>query len=215
MSIQELGKTHIEQGELLSLYVEDPEQRGRFESITLYALKGFNISDIMADYYEHSLAPRKKSYASEVVMHDFVDTLVQGGLVTKPKDRVIHLGYIGRPCKRILEEYKHRQNPVEFVIAKIRNLIKNRCTGLFLSSGDYVSLMDPDFCSQEVRAKIHHRGEYLGMLSIGLMPSVRLELTDTDRRILKTHLQGMIDSSYSKEQLTVEEVYLIEEVTVQ
>lgn len=203
----DLGTSLIHKGHLLSLYLENNEDGRPQQTVVLYVLKDFNLSEVMADFYENY--PGKKHYLkSEIVLPELVDHLITAGYVYRPEADMICFGTQGRPPSRMIDEYKYSKNPDEFLLSKIRDALNSRCNGIYAHRGSYINLMNPTYCPWVVRAAISVAGVHRGMLEIGVSPSDpgRVPMRE-DAPYIRNYLNEVLRTDFPDKSVEVTEVF--------
>lgn len=202
METKPLGEIRVKAGQLLSLYVED-ETLPLF--VTLYVLKDFNLSEEMADYQEVIRRSRDKS---EIVISTFTRHLLEKGLVTEPKSEVVQIGHSGRPPVRMVNEWKYRKNPAEFVLSRVCRVLHTASLYLYNHEGIYVILLDDAASVDTVTLEIAHRGVPVGMVRLGLLTDAGrcVKLNDADLDAIQKAVQDCINEKLTGEEITITRV---------
>lgn len=207
MELKALGYSEVKSGQLLTFYLTDDEVDNKFEYVVLYALKDFNLSHLMAQYYPSMLQkiPRIKS---EEVIHDFASRLAAEGYVTKPDCALVNLGNVGRPPERILKEYKYELNPGAFTLERLREEITIRSLSFFNHQGHYLLLLNPIAVGDELLLELSQAGEHLGLLHLGVVSSATRStlLNAADYDTIKEAVGALIEEVFPDQGIVIERV---------
>lgn len=206
--LKDLGNTYIDEGDLITLYLED--NSAKTEVLILVAKTAINLSIEMANYYE-LIKGYTQWIMSDKAIHGFADYLVEKALAYRPKSTSVKVGDKNRPSKRILDEYKYRLNPKAFSVKMLEEKINDTCAGLYTRKGAYINLTSSSFCNMEVRAHMLQDNEDVGTIRIGIIPdpSIKgIQELEPDKEAIKSFIQKQINVQFPKDNVKVRDVSL-------
>jgi hypothetical protein len=187
------GNKHAMAGNILTVFVDDPDNPSNQRFSILVVLKTFNLSFEMAEYY-HTSPPSVKAFPSEQAMDRFYLHLMKKGLVERPLNEVVHIGSHGRPPKEIIDEYKYSINPIEAMLSILQEKMVNKSKVFVNHQGYRIMVLDQMKSLSEVLVEIMHHDLSLGLLSVGVVFDRTLDavLNDDDLMTIRSIIEEMV-----------------------
>lgn len=210
MELKSLGHSTVVEGQLITLVVENPSVPMENLYVMLYVKKDFNISDEMAQFYESNKDDESNTKFSEVMVGEFYQYLLRKGLVDRPRSDVVRFGVVGRPSKRILDEYKYRLSPEEFVLTGIRERLELKSNYIVTDAGYRVLVASVEDRPENVAVTLELRGTVIGSLRFfilhGSTEVISMSPADMDR--LTAAIAEIIKDSCDIPEVRVHRVFI-------
>lgn len=193
MELRTIGHSSVVKGQLLTLYVTDPNNAGDHYFTLLYVKEAFDVSAQMAAFYAQ-LDDKTRCLPIEKNTEGFYLYLLKQGLVERPRSNVIHMGEAGRANNRLTQEYRYSLNPVEFIIDTLNNGLMYQSRSFVSEQGYRYMLVGPSCSFSEVVATIDVNGETIGSIHMGIAfdRTLDAELSQRDLKRMTAVLMDMI-----------------------
>lgn len=188
------GNKVAKEGEVITVFVNDPDNPANQQFSLLYVKVSFNIGQQMALFYDQVPATQR-AQPTEKAMESFYIYLLKKGLVDRPKNTVIYLGDHGKLPVSIIDEYKYSINPIEWILEHITQSLMFQ-TNTFLNHQGYrIMLLGPSGSLSEIAVEIMHEDLSLGMVQVGIVFDRTLDavLNEDDILAIRTTISKMFN----------------------
>ncbi len=187
-----LGVIKVKAGEVISFTFDKlpKDSQGR---ITVVALHDIDLSHEMADFCNRTDRSGKDIY-TENALPDFIEGMVERGLLHIGPIVNVHVGHEKRPCSRMLDEYRFSINPESFWEDKLIERYGKNTFTVYNHQNHLLTMMTDVEAPFYARASIvDMRGEYLGQLRLSILPEQRHSfISDDDIERIRLALQADI-----------------------
>jgi hypothetical protein len=203
------GNKYALAGNILTIFVDDPDTPSNQRFSILVVKKEFNLSLEMAEYY-HTSSPAVRSLHSEQAMDRFYLYLMKKGLVERPLNEVVHIGSHGRLPKEILDEYKYSVNPIESTMSILRDKMVNKSKVFTNHQGYRIMVLDQMKSLSEILVEIMHHDLSLGLLAVGVVFDRTLDalLNEEDLKQIQVIVEEMVCIKQQPEGISIGRMFV-------
>ncbi|MNP89099.1 hypothetical protein D3C85_14990 [compost metagenome] len=204
-----LGRVEVKAGEILTFTYDNPSPENR-RHITVVALSDINLSDEMALFYQE-LDRGSDDIITEAALPAFIEHLCDKRLLHVGTEVNIHIGTVGRPAERLVNEYKFMLNPESFWEEKLSHRYLKRSFTVYSHQDHLLTIMMGVEAPFTILADIiNMQGNHLGILQLSILSDRRHTLiSDDDLERIRSALQADISLCIDEVSVLVERVTLL------
>jgi hypothetical protein len=182
-----LGRINVKAGEILTFTYKDRTPR----HVTVVALHDIDLSKELAEFCGQ-LDRRSRSIFTENVLPAFIEHLTDKRLLHVGNEVSVDMGVVGRPSKRLLEEYKFSINPEMFWEDKVIHRYTTSSFSVINHQEHLLTLlMDVDAPFTVVANLIDIKGDTLGVIRLVMLSDHRHTLiNEEDNERIRMALQS-------------------------
>lgn len=203
------GNKVAKEGEVITVFVNDPENAANQQFSLLYVKESFNIGQQMAAFYDQ-VSPDQRAMPTEKALESFYIYLLKKGLVDRPKNTVIYLGDHGKLPISIINEYKYSVNPIESVLDHLTQSLMFQTKAFENHQGYRIMLLGPSGSLSEIAVEIMHEELSLGLIQVGIVFDRTLDavLNEDDVLTIRNTIASMLNVNQYPPGISIGRMYI-------